>query len=243
LSPEAKLATDERSQRIAQISLENALMALKYFHWLAGMKILDLGAGKCWLTAKLAKQHQCVALDILVKFPHGLEAADVFMKHSQIFFERVAADMIELPFKDNSFDIVLTNAALHHSPNLLKTLREVYRVLTPEGKVILLSEPCLGWFGRQERKSIEEEKVIGLNEQRYTLKEWINNFRMTGFHSFDFFLPFNISKVLKTRDGFFRILGIIINIMPALIRNIMVRRFSKTVLTIFDGFFNAIIYK
>jgi ubiquinone/menaquinone biosynthesis C-methylase UbiE len=43
------------------------------------------------------------------------------------------ADAEQLPFPDNSFDIVYSWGVLHHSPNTPKAVAEVYRVLRPGG--------------------------------------------------------------------------------------------------------------
>jgi len=50
------------------------------------------------------------------------------------------ADMCEIPFMDNTFDAVLSIAAFHHlatPERRLKSLQEMYRVLKPNGKVIM----------------------------------------------------------------------------------------------------------
>tara|TARA_B100001093_G_scaffold471723_1_gene494222 strand:+ start:763 stop:1572 length:810 start_codon:yes stop_codon:yes gene_type:complete len=43
-----------------------------------------------------------------------------------------------LIFKDNSFDVVISIGVLHHTGNLKKSISEVYRVLKPNGKLIMM---------------------------------------------------------------------------------------------------------
>jgi ubiquinone/menaquinone biosynthesis C-methylase UbiE len=43
-----------------------------------------------------------------------------------------------LPFSENRFDLVYSNGVLHHSPNTEQAVREVYRVLRPGGKAIVM---------------------------------------------------------------------------------------------------------
>jgi ubiquinone/menaquinone biosynthesis C-methylase UbiE len=41
-------------------------------------------------------------------------------------------------FEDNSFDVVYSHGVIHHSPHIDKIVSEIYRVLKPEGKLVLM---------------------------------------------------------------------------------------------------------
>lgn len=45
----------------------------------------------------------------------------------------VKADICNLPFADNSFDVILCNHVLEHIPNDTKAMQELYRVMKPGG--------------------------------------------------------------------------------------------------------------
>ena len=45
----------------------------------------------------------------------------------------VKADICDLPFEANSFDVILCNHVLEHIPNDTKAMEELYRVLKPSG--------------------------------------------------------------------------------------------------------------
>lgn len=44
-----------------------------------------------------------------------------------------AASVYELPFPDNSFDMITASSALHHLDDIEKAVSEIFRVLKPEG--------------------------------------------------------------------------------------------------------------
>ncbi|GAA3054722.1 class I SAM-dependent methyltransferase [Actinokineospora globicatena] len=51
------------------------------------------------------------------------------------------ADAERLPYDDNSFDLVVGHAVLHHIPDLPTAFREVRRVLKPGGRFVFAGEP------------------------------------------------------------------------------------------------------
>jgi SAM-dependent methyltransferase len=51
------------------------------------------------------------------------------------------ADAESLPFPDESFDVVLGHAVLHHLPDLRKAFGEFHRVLAPGGRLAFAGEP------------------------------------------------------------------------------------------------------
>lgn len=51
------------------------------------------------------------------------------------------ADAETLPFDDESFDLVVGHAVLHHIPDVELALREVLRVLRPGGRFVFCGEP------------------------------------------------------------------------------------------------------
>ncbi len=53
------------------------------------------------------------------------------------------ADAEDLPYPDNSFDMVIGHAVLHHLPDVDASLREIHRVLEPGGICIIAGEPTI----------------------------------------------------------------------------------------------------
>jgi ubiquinone/menaquinone biosynthesis C-methylase UbiE len=61
------------------------------------------------------------------------------------------ADAERLPYPDDSFDLVVGHAVLHHIPDVELALREVLRVLRPGGRFVFAGEPTR-WGDRIARK-------------------------------------------------------------------------------------------
>jgi SAM-dependent methyltransferase len=51
------------------------------------------------------------------------------------------ADAEEIPYEDDTFDLVVGHAVLHHIPDVELALREVLRVLRPGGRFVFAGEP------------------------------------------------------------------------------------------------------
>ena len=64
--------------------------------------------------------------------------------------ELVVGDCEKLPFKENSFDAVICCQSFHHYPNVQDFFNSVYRVLRPNGRLILrdmtMSTAPVRWF-------------------------------------------------------------------------------------------------
>lgn len=96
-----------------------------------GKKVLDLGCGTGRLFPFLVESGKnLTGLDISSKM---IEKAR--KKYPKI--ESIIGDSENLPFKDNSFDIVISAFVVVHLKNIEKTFSEVYRVLKNGGAFIV----------------------------------------------------------------------------------------------------------
>jgi ubiquinone/menaquinone biosynthesis C-methylase UbiE len=50
----------------------------------------------------------------------------------------VQGDAESLPFDDSSFDFIYSHGVLHHTPDTPRTVREIYRVLSPGGRATVM---------------------------------------------------------------------------------------------------------
>lgn len=140
-----------------------------------GKLVVELGAGRCWLSAHLAREGaRVVAVDILDDAVMGLGCGKYYQEEG-VYFARVLCDMHRLPFRDASFDAAVATATLHHSPSLPALLREVARVLRPGGLLLAANEPLyLPW------REVPEEERRGAHEGAYPLWSWLAHFRRSG---------------------------------------------------------------
>lgn len=101
--------------------------------------ILDYGCGPGFLLAhllKIVKAGRCFGLDFSKK---AIEQINQKFKGHPVFAEAVWVDSLPSPFGDNSMDCVFLVELVEHlgDEQLLKTMKEIYRVLKPEGYVVL----------------------------------------------------------------------------------------------------------
>ena len=146
-----------------------------------GQRVLEVGAGVTWLSNVLA-QRGCavVATDITRRMYVGLNSADVLMRHSGTFYDRVLAEMDDVPCADDSFDVVVANAVLHHSEDLVATFAEMRRVLRPGGKMVLL-EPVIGPLNLAGKAFMARLHDDGLGDQAYPVWAYTRAAREAGF--------------------------------------------------------------
>jgi SAM-dependent methyltransferase len=106
--------------------------------------ILDIGAGNCWMSYRLALAgYRPVAVDLLINRRDGLGAADHYRKVLPTLFPRYQAEMERLPFPDGQFDSAIFNASFHYCENAEVTLREALRCVRKGGRVIIVDTP---WY-------------------------------------------------------------------------------------------------
>ena len=115
---------------------------------LNGRRILDLGAGNCWMSFRLA-QLGCLpfAVDLLINDQDGLGAAKQYHAYLPQPIPRFQAEVSRLPFADAQFDFAIFNASFHYSEDYEATLLEVLRCLKEDGLVIICDTP---WYSREE---------------------------------------------------------------------------------------------
>ena len=103
--------------------------------------ILDIGTGTGYLAYPLAEMFPAANVC-------GLDIAETVIQENNedvrkkgvynLVFQ--AFDGLKYPFADESFDLIVTRYAFHHFPNVVDAIRQMNRILTKGGRV-LVSDP------------------------------------------------------------------------------------------------------
>jgi ubiquinone/menaquinone biosynthesis C-methylase UbiE len=101
-----------------------------------GEKLLEIGAGIGTDHAQFAKGGALV---------HDLDLAGGHLQLAMRNFEVRGlkgsfhhGDAENIPFDDNTFNVVYSNGVIHHTPNTRHVVGEIYRVLKPGGRCIIM---------------------------------------------------------------------------------------------------------
>ncbi|SHF56850.1 demethylmenaquinone methyltransferase [Ornithinibacillus halophilus] len=115
-----------------------------------GASALDICCGTGdWsiaLAEEVGNSGEVIGLDFSKNMLTVAEEKNKELKHEQLTF--IHGNAMELPFEDNSFDYVTIGFGLRNVPDYMTVLKEMFRVVKPNGKVICLetSQPTLIGF-------------------------------------------------------------------------------------------------
>ncbi len=107
----------------------------------------------------------------------------------------VKADICDLPFADNSFDVILCNHVLEHIPDDTKAIQELYRVLKPGGWGIFQIPQDL-----KREKTFEDNSITDKKERARIFGQY-DHVRIYGRDYFDKLrsVGFTVEEVNYTR--------------------------------------------
>jgi tocopherol O-methyltransferase len=131
-----KDGTSKLDRRQAQIDIIEELVAWAGNHH--PQTILDVGCGIGGSSLYLAQKFDASVTGITlspVQANRARERAQAAGLSARADFQ--VANALEMPFADNSFDLVWSLESGEHMPDKVKFLQECYRVLKPGGKLIL----------------------------------------------------------------------------------------------------------
>lgn len=109
--------------------------------------VLDAGCGSGKVTSAIARfgAKKVVGIDLTSEgINFAKEKSKEFPEGKNI--EYIKGNCKDLPFEDNTFDIVHSNGVIHHTDDYEKCIKELYRVLKPGGKLWIFVMGRSGMF-------------------------------------------------------------------------------------------------
>jgi len=126
-------------------SFRVALTEVKRVFGTLPLQVLDLGAGNCWLAARLARLgHRVLAVDVQLDDRDGLRAFNRYhlgLAEASARVHRAQADLERLALGARQFDLVVANGSLHYAADRFRAASEACRVLRPDGLLLVLDSP------------------------------------------------------------------------------------------------------
>lgn len=111
-----------------------------------GERVLEVGGGMGTDLSQFAR-HGALVTDLDLSLGHLNLAKDNFSCRG-LRGDFLHGDAEVFPFKDESFHVVYSNGVIHHTPNTHRVVQEIFRVLKPGGKAIVMvyAEPSLHYW-------------------------------------------------------------------------------------------------
>lgn len=156
-----------KKEVLGEFDLNKALLNLVP----TGKKIADLGCGTGELLNKMSQtsSNQLIGID---SSPEMLEQAKIRLSGSENIQLRLG-ELEHLPMKNEETEVAIMNLVLHHVPQPQLSIKEVFRVLKPDG-IFILSD-----FEKHNQEHIKE--IIGgewLGFEDSKIQSWLSE---TGF--------------------------------------------------------------
>lgn len=104
---------------------------------LAGKQILEIGPGAGGHSALFAR-HGASMTSVDITCARALATAKKFKILNSNNSIAIQGDAESLPFGNRTFDIVYSNGVLHHTNNTEAAIDEVFRVLKPGGRAVIM---------------------------------------------------------------------------------------------------------
>ena len=138
--------------------------------------ILDVGCGTGILIENLIDKKYSKIYGIDISQEMVKMAKRKFSKNKKV--KIFLGSAVKMPYKNNSFNFITCSNSFHHHPDSLKSLKEMYRILKPVGKLILLDAFKDGIIREIYTKIIQkfEGRIL-----HYYKDEIYNLFKKVGF--------------------------------------------------------------
>lgn len=165
-------------------------------------KILDDGCG-IGILGEYLPEADIVGSDI---------SPEMLKKSAGRIKELILADSENLPFPDNSFDVIFARSLLHHLPHPEKGIAECRRVLKPGGQIVFqdtlmsvfsyIPRKIANWQGEhfsETHKNFRHQEIVGLVGKELKIEKII----YSGYFSYLLGFPdiFDVSRFIPFKKA------------------------------------------
>lgn len=129
----------DKDNRTHDLAVQNYNKQLSLFGEIKPQsKVLDAGCGVGGSLIWLAKNLNCTGKGINIHIP-SLKLARRYADSNKVIdkLEFIEASFLNIPFEDNTFDVVWAIESVCQSHDKEKFIKEAYRVLKPGGKILV----------------------------------------------------------------------------------------------------------
>ena len=165
---------------------------------ISGKELLDAGCGTGWFSKISCQRGANVT---------SMDLGENLLSKVALKCEshRVVGSILDIPFEDNIFDIIISSEVIEHVPEPVKALHELFRVLKPGGKLVLTTPNKFWYFAIWIANALRLrpyqglENWIGWHEMKKITREiGFDQVEMRGIHLFPF-----VSKIFYPVLDFF----------------------------------------
>ena len=146
-----------------------------------GETVLDLGSGAGFdsflAVQKVGKEGKVIGIDMTKKMIEKARANA--KKYGYVNVKFKLGDIEDLPLKNNSVDVIISNCVINLAPDKKKVFSEAYRVLKKEGRIYISDIVLLKQLTREQKnnKDLLSGCVAGASQK----KEYIKLIKNAGF--------------------------------------------------------------
>ncbi|MFN3316295.1 MAG: class I SAM-dependent methyltransferase, partial [Raineya sp.] len=139
-----------------------------------------------FFTASLRVLHIAPEVCFIKKFEKLPNLTEYITADLESPLAKVKMDIHQMPFEDNSFDVVFCNHVMEHVENDIKAMQEIFRVMKPNAWAIIQSPMDMSLEKTYEDKNItspqDREKAFGQSDHlRMYGKDYAQRLQKAGF--------------------------------------------------------------
>ncbi len=173
----------KQAERFAESQAMRQKGGLEILPPLAGVKpnhrVLDLACGPGFVALEFSKHaREVVGVDLTAEMLKKARALARREGFDNMTFRR--ADVNRLPFSDATFDLVVTRASFHHFPEPERVLKEMARVIKPNGRILISDNTSKNDPEKSRLQNRIEKMRDPSHVEMLPLKKWRALFRNAG---------------------------------------------------------------